>query len=126
VSDRNATSVDPGTVALEDMARIVRNLQAMSVGRPYPHVGSAEIDFNHGDETAEVVVTDQAGIVAGSVVRAWVNGSTSENDAEAHLLASGYLSFTIESIVAGTGFTIRGLNRELGLTGTFNVIWEWV
>lgn len=126
MSDRDATAVDPGSKALADLAQDVRMLRAQSVNRPYPHGGSATVDFTAtGTDEASVAVAGQTGVAVDSIIHAWVGGTTADNDADAHLLAARLLAVTIESVVAGTGFTIRVLNENNAATKTFNVYWEW-
>lgn len=59
-------------------------------------------------EEASVVVTGQAGIVAGSYVRAWFqsNDSTADNDTTDHEQAGALCPLVVGSIVPGTGYTI--------------------
>jgi hypothetical protein len=90
--------------------------------------GTAVLDFGSVPaDNASVVITGQAGIIAGSFCEAYVQGSsTATNTADDHRFASQHLKLICESIVPGTGFTIRG-ELDLGLmTGTLNIRWVWV
>jgi hypothetical protein len=80
------------------------------------NVGTATIDFGAfpGSSHASVVVTGQAGIVAGSVVQAWIRPvATADHSADEHMLET--LKVHASSIVAGTGFTVNAFNA-----GTIN------
>ena len=76
-----------------------------------PAQGTATLDFGAfpGASDATVVVTGQAGIGAGSLVEAWlIPVATADHSADEHLVET--LKVQAGSIVAGTGFTIRGVN----------------
>ena len=80
------------------------------------NVGTATVDFGAfpGSSHATVVVTGQAGIVAGSVVQAWIRPvATADHSADEHMLET--IRVHASSIVAGTGFTINAFNA-----GTIN------
>lgn len=80
------------------------------------NVGTATVDFGAfpGSSHASVVVTGQAGIVAGSVVQAWIRPvATADHSADEHMLET--LKVHASDIVAGTGFTINAFNA-----GTIN------
>ena len=75
--------------------------------------GTATLDFGAfpGASDASVTVTGQSGILAGSLVEAWiVPVATAEHTADEHLLET--LHVVAGNIVAGTGFTIYGVNRS--------------
>jgi hypothetical protein len=75
------------------------------------NVGTATIDFGAfpGSSHATVIVTGQAGIVAGSVVQAWIRPvATADHSADEHMLET--LKVHASSIVAGTGFTVNAFN----------------
>jgi hypothetical protein len=96
--------------------------------------GTALVDFGAfpGTSDASVVVTGQAGIQAASVVKAWIlPAATSDHSADEHLLET--LEVFAGNIVAGTGFTIYGVNFNPPsqidnpfIYGKWNVGWEWV
>lgn len=96
--------------------------------------GTAVLDFGAfpGQSDAAVVVTGQAGIVAGSLVEAWIRPVVSaDHSADEHLVET--LKVVAGNIVAGTGFTIYGLNTSqlsshgqgMRLYGQWNVSWVW-
>jgi hypothetical protein len=109
--------------------------------------GTAVLNFGAfpGATDASVAVTGQAGILAGSVVNAWLRPTASaDHTADEHLVES--LKVLAGNIVPGTGFTIYGLNTSeiseepLGWTGAnkagkagqgtrlygqWNVAWVW-
>lgn len=71
--------------------------------------GTAVLDFSASDDLAHttVVITGQAGIVAGSLVEAWIRPvDTADHTADEHLVAP--IKVLAANIVAGTGFTIHG------------------
>jgi len=80
-------------------------------------VGTAVIDFGSfpGTTDANVVVTGQASIVAGSTVSAWIRpDATAIHSADEHVMACAMIDVVAGEIVAGTGFTIRAVARDLG------------
>lgn len=91
--------------------------------------GTAVLQFGGypGASDASVAVTGQAGIVAGSVVEAWLRlEATGDHSADEHWVES--IEVYAGNIVAGTGFTIYGKNlnqvvpmlpaRDLGINRT--------
>lgn len=75
--------------------------------------GTAALDFGAfpGGSDASVVVTGQAGIVAGSLVEAWLRPiATADHTADEHMVES--IKIFAHTIVAGTGFTISGFNTS--------------
>jgi hypothetical protein len=75
--------------------------------------GPATLDFGAfpGQSDASVAVTGQAGIVAGSLVEAWIRPeATADHSADEHMLET--LKVFAGNIVAGTGFTIYGFNTS--------------
>lgn len=87
--------------------------------------GTATIDFGAapGGNTAQVNVTGQTGILAGSLAEAWIMAdSTADHNAEEHMIVP--VLCTCGSVSAGTGFTIYA-RSEWRLSGTFQVRWVW-
>ena len=81
------------------------------------NVGTAVVDFGAfpGGTDASAAVTGQAGILAGSTVRAWlVPVDTADHSADEHLIAATQIDVIAGNIVAGTGFTIYAVARHLG------------
>lgn len=77
--------------------------------------GSTTIDFGAfpGASDASVAVTGQAGIVAGSLVEAWIlPDATADHSADEHMLETIKVFADRDSIIAGTGFTIRAFNSS--------------
>lgn len=75
--------------------------------------GTATIDFGAfpGKSDASVAVTGQAGIVAGSLVDAWIRPvATADHTADEHMLET--ISIFAGNIVAATGFTIYAFNNS--------------
>lgn len=75
--------------------------------------GTAILDFGAfpGKSDALIAVTGQAGIVAGSLVEAWIRPvDTADHLADEHMMET--LKVFAATIVAGTGFTIYGLNTS--------------
>jgi hypothetical protein len=97
--------------------------------------GTATLDFGAfpGKSDASVVVTGQADIVSGSLVEAWIRlEATSDHTADEHLLET--LKVSAGNIVAGTGFTIYGINTSqlsgpndngTRIYGQWTVAWAW-
>jgi len=75
--------------------------------------GTATLDFGAfpGKSDASVAVTGQTGIVAGSLVEAWIRPvATADHTADEHMAET--LKVFAANIVAGTGFTIYGFNTN--------------
>jgi len=73
--------------------------------------GTADLDFGAfpGKSDTSVAVTGQSGIVAGSLVEAWIRPvATADHLADEHLVEN--IKITAGNIIAGTGFTIYGFN----------------
>lgn len=90
--------------------------------------GTADLDFGAfpGKSDASVAVTGQASIIAGSLVEAWIRPeATADHSADEHMLET--LDIVARDIVAGTGFTIYGINEGFGtrLYGVWKVAWVW-
>ena len=76
-------------------------------------VGNTTVDFGAfpGQSDTRVVITGQAGILAGSVVNAWLRPeATADHAADEHLLET--LKVFAGNIVPGTGFTVYVLNAS--------------
>lgn len=109
--------------------------------------GTAVLDFGvfPGKSDASVAVTGQAAIVAGSLVEAWIRPvASADHTADEHMLET--LKVFAAAIVAGTGFTVYGVNtsevneevavedinsptgggRGTRIYGQFNVAWAWL
>lgn len=75
--------------------------------------GTATLDFGAfpGSTDASVTVTGQAGIVAGSLVEAWIRPvATADHTADEHRVEE--MDIVAADIVAATGFTIYGRCRN--------------
>lgn len=89
--------------------------------------GTATLDFTSTpSEDTTVAVTGQVDILSTSFVEAWfMKESTADNSVEEHEEAAALCPLVCESVVAGTGFTIRAMPiAALGM-GTFKVRWVW-
>lgn len=89
--------------------------------------GTATLGFGAapGSSTASATVTGQTGILSGSRIRAWVQGSTADfNEYEHSRLLPMVVALGVSDVVAGTGFTIQAAT-EHRLTGDVAVKWEW-
>lgn len=76
--------------------------------------GQTTIDFGAfpGSNDTSVVITGQTGIVSGSKVKAWLFPlDTSDHSADEQMLES--IQVIARDIVAGTGFTIFGFNKNI-------------
>lgn len=90
--------------------------------------GLAVIDFGTfpGSNEASLVITGEAGIVAGSIVDAWiVIKATADHTENDHAYAAALAGVAAGTIVGAAGFTIHA-RSEQKLQGTFNVAWAWV
>jgi hypothetical protein len=75
--------------------------------------GTGLLDFGAfpGASDAQLVITGQAGIVSGSYVEAWIfPAATTDHTADEHWVEP--LKVMAGNIVAGTGFTIYGINTN--------------
>jgi hypothetical protein len=92
------------------MAGTTLNAAAGAAG----NTGTAILDFGAfpGASDASVAVTGQTGIVSGSIVQAWLRPvDTADHLADEHLVET--IRIEVGNIVAGTGFTIFGIDAQL-------------
>lgn len=86
--------------------------------------GQASVDFGAYETSAQTVVTGQTGILAGSLVEAWLFPAlTATNQPDNHWFED--LQVVAGSVVAGTGFTITVACRDGLAHGVFNIGWVW-
>ena len=92
--------------------------------------GTADLDFGAfpGKSDASVPVTGQGSIASGSLVEAWLRlVDTADHLADEHLVEP--IEIQAGNIVAGTGFTIYGINRtpigDTRIYGVWKVGWVW-
>lgn len=108
--------------------------------------GTTTIDFGAfpGKSDASIDVTGQTGIVAGSLVEAWIRPvATADHSTDEHMLET--IKIFAGNIAAGVGFTIYGFNTSqlneglymgidnvvpgagLGtrIYGQFTIAWVW-
>lgn len=80
--------------------------------------GSTTVDFGAfpGGTMATVTITGQTGILTTSVIRAWIPGKGTPGGytADEHVIASTLVDVVCSDIVAGTGFTIYVMCRDMG------------
>lgn len=97
--------------------------------------GTTTVDFGAfpGKSDASVAVTGQTGILAGSIVGAWIRPvATADHTADEHLVET--IAIDAGAIVAGTGFTIYARNtnqiddpkQSPRIYGLWTVAWAWV
>ena len=75
--------------------------------------GTTVLDFGSfpGKSDASIDVSGQSGIIAGSLVEAWIRPeTTSDHSADEHMIET--LRIFAGNIVAGVGFTIYGFNSS--------------
>lgn len=92
---------------------VKRTLASALGGAGSGATGTTTIDFGAfpGGSDATATVTGQAGILAGSVVQAWIVAQdTADHTADEHRVET--ISVTCGNIVAGTGFTIYAQNTS--------------
>jgi len=91
------------------------------------NVGTATLNFGAfpGASDTSLAITGQSGIVAGSVVDAWIRPvATAEHSADEHWVES--VKIVAGNIVAGVGFTIYGRTQDkVRLYGNWSVAWNW-
>ena len=92
--------------------------------------GTAELNFgaHPGATHATVAVTGQSAILSGSIVGAWVLPvATADHSADEHMVEQ--LNVVARDVVAGSGFTIHGVETQQGtkgkLWGRWTVGWVW-
>lgn len=96
--------------------------------------GTTSVDFGAfpGKSDASVAVAGQTGILAGSLVGAWLRPvATADHTADEHLVET--IRIEAGAIVAGTGFTIYAMNTNQlpdprsapRLYGAWTVAWAW-
>jgi hypothetical protein len=89
--------------------------------------GTTTIDFGAfpGSLYTSVAITGETGIVAGSLVEAWVRPvATADHLADEHIVDPPVI--IAADIVAGTGFTIHGRSDNTRLHhGVYSVAWAW-
>lgn len=90
--------------------------------------GTAVLDFGSSPvDEANVAITGQAGILAGSHVEAFfMQESTASNGVDEHAEAAALCPLVCGAIIAGTGFTIYAHPLAMQGLGTFNVRWVWI
>ena len=89
--------------------------------------GTATLNFgaSPGGTDAQTVITGQAGILAGSMVDAWISPAvTADHGVDEHWLEP--LQVMAGNIVPGTGFTVYGTALNGLAYGQYNVMWIWV
>lgn len=88
--------------------------------------GTGSLDFGAfpGATDATLVITGQAGIVAGSLVEAWLRPvATADHSIDEHRVEE--IQVVADTIVAATGFTIFGRTRNHRLYGLWTIAWVW-
>ena len=82
--------------------------------------GTTTVDFGAfpGKTDASATVIGQATIAAGSLVEAFLwPVATADHSVDEHYMAAAMLDVIAGEVVAGVGFTIRIVVRELGIGG---------
>jgi len=85
--------------------------------------GTGSIDFGAfpGKSDATLVITGQSGILAGSIVKAWLYpATTADHSVDEHTVET--IQVSAGTIVAGTGFTIYA--RNTGVINEKPLGWE--
>lgn len=79
--------------------------------------GTTAVDFGAfpGTTDATATVTGQTGILAGSLVEAWIlPANTAVHSIDEHIILTSMVSVVACNITAGVGFEIRVLARDQG------------
>ena len=86
--------------------------------------GTAILDFGVKSVSTTVVISSEAGMLAGSQCEAWIGGnSTADNTEDDTNLEN--LKVTTKAKVAGAGFTIYGeITKGMG-HGQHKINWVW-
>jgi len=89
--------------------------------------GTAILDFGSTPaEEATVAVTGQGAIAGDSLCEAWfMKVDTADNTDEQHEEAAALCPLICESVIPGTGFTIRAMPIAALGTGQFQCCWCW-
>ena len=110
------------------MAKVLANVGGALTEVLVSAVGGAGVgvvDFGAGATDTKLVVTGQAGILAGSAVFATVAATaTAAHSADEHWVDGP--AIIAGGIVPGTGFTIYAATKTTALFGTYTVHWSWV
>lgn len=86
--------------------------------------GTTTVDFGSRETSVQKVITGQTGILAGSLVEAWMFPAlTASNQPDNHWFDD--FTVTAGSVVAGTGFTITVKCNQGVAHGVYNVAWVW-
>lgn len=86
--------------------------------------GTTTVDFGSKATDTSVAVTGQAGILAGSLVEAWIfPAATASNTVDNHYVDD--LHVVAGNIQAGTGFTIYATCKTGLAHGVYNIAWVW-
>jgi hypothetical protein len=118
---------------LAGLEEFIDSIGGSNAGARLVVCGASTLNFGTfpGTEEASVAVTAQTGIVATSSVNAWLTPvATADHSADEHRIES--IKVRAGSIVAGTGFTVFGLNdnptiagEHSRIYGLWSVRWEW-
>lgn len=105
--------------------------------------GTATLNFGSfpGNQEASVTITGQTGILAGSLVDAWMlPADTADHSADEQRVDP--IRVTVGNVVAGNGFTIYGYpadiqvfgqktaygtlpDQQADIYGAYNIAWVW-
>lgn len=127
VSEVNAleTRVDAVEIVAADALALAEYLETIIGGSGNSGAGVLDFGGLPGGNVSSLTITGQVDIVAGSNIRAWIQGQTADFNAYEHLLILPQrIGLGIGDIVPGVGFTIHA-QTELRLTGDVAVKWEW-
>lgn len=91
-----------------------------------PNSGQVVVSFPVGGaDEATALITGQTAILATSLVEAWLfpNTATVDHSIDEHVVE--YPRVIAGNLIAGTGFTIYVVTRNVALRGHWNVAWAW-
>lgn len=117
-------------LAVSDILQSPGGTSAFATGSGSATRGTSLLDFGAfpGKSDASLAVTGQTGVTSGTIVKCWLYPvATADHTADEHIVET--LEVFVGNIVAGTGFTLYGVNRgTIGATriyGRWTVAWEY-
>lgn len=130
-----ALNTADGKLYTKLLSNLVVQFSPVLLGGASPARGTATIDFGvfPGKSDTSVAITGQPAVTSSTVVKAWIYPQdTADHSADEHLVET--LDVYAGKVLAGTGFTIYGVNESqlfepagggTRLYGLWTVAWEY-